>query len=245
MKNLTDRQFWSKYWSTKKATTIVTSKYAFHDLFDQTLHKKTNGNMLEIGGFPGYFAVYFHKFWNYKTTILDYFVAKKFLSNVWKSNSIGQNDIEVLEKDFFSFSTNQQYDLVYSLGFIEHFDDTLDVIGRHWNLVNKGGELLIVYPNFLGLNGHLQLCWDPDNLNKHNLECMDIARIKGYLKELKIKNAKVYYWGGLRVWLEDLSSRTLWQKFVVASLYVVGNLVKVLGINSKFFSPYIVIYAKK
>jgi SAM-dependent methyltransferase len=245
MKNLTDKQFWAKYWSTKKATTIVTSRYAFQDLFNEILTKKIDGTMLEVGGFPGYFAVFFHKFWGYKTTLLDYFVDKKFLSKVWSANSIKSEAIKVIESDFFSYTTKTQYDLVFSLGFIEHFDDTSDVISRHWRLVAKGGELLIVYPNFLGLNGHMQLAWDPDNLNKHNLESMYISRIKNYLKDLKISNAKVFYWGGLRVWLEDLPSRSLWQKFVVVSLYALGLLIKSLGFNSKFLSPYIVIYAIK
>lgn len=245
MKKLTDKQFWTKYWSTKKTTKIVGSNYPFSDLFASVLTRNTSGSMIEIGGFPGYFAIFFQKYWHYKTTLLDYYINEKFLQSIWKDNNIDKKDIKVFKADFFHYKTAKQYDLVYSMGFIEHFDNTEDVIARHWKFVKKGGEMLITLPNFLGLNGHMQLSWDPDNLNKHNLECMDIVRLESILDALHITQAKVFYWGGLRVWLEDLGSRTLWQKFVVGCLYVLGIVIKKLGINNKFLSPYIVIYAKK
>jgi SAM-dependent methyltransferase len=245
MKNLTDRDFWAKYWSTKKVAKRVTSHYPFHDLFATVLTRKPRGTMLEIGGFPGYFAIFFQKYWGYQSTLLDYFVNHTVLKSIWQQNQVGASDITVLEQDFFTSPIRKQYDLVFSLGFLEHFDDTYGVIARHWRYVKPGGEMLIVIPNFLGLNGHIQLAWDPDNLNKHNLECMDLPRLRLYLKQLGIKHGRVFYWGGLRVWLEDWDRRSLWQKFVVSSLYIIGFLVKKLGINNRFLSPYLVIYAKK
>lgn len=245
MKQLTDQKFWQKYWATKRRIVHVGPRYPFHDLFDQVLLARKQGSMLEVGGFPGYFAVYFAKYRGLKSTLLDYFVDQKMLREVWAANAMGAGDVRVLEQDFFTAKFAKKYDVVYSLGFLEHFDDTKSVLAKHWSAVGKGGEMLIVLPNFLGLNGHLQLAWDPKNLVKHNLVSMDIGYLKRAARAAGIPRAKVFYWGGLRVWLENLGSRSLWQKFVVGSLYVLGLGIKAMGINNKFLSPYIVIYAKK
>lgn len=245
MNNLTDKTFWERYWKKKQIVKKVGENYPFSDLFKMVLSKKVGGKMIEVGGFPGYMAIYFAKYWGYKTTLLDYVVQRKILNNIYNKNNIASDEIEVLEANFFTYKTAKKYDLVLSIGFIEHFDNTQEVIERHWKLVDKGGEMLVILPNFLGLNGLTQLLFDPDNLNKHNLESMDTNRLRQYLVDLGIKKNKVFYWGGMQVWLEDFDTRPLYQKAFVGIVYVLGKIIKKLGINNKFMSPYIVVYAKK
>ena len=245
MKNYTDVAFWQKYWAGKKRAVRVGPRYPFHDLFDAVLAKRKTGSMLEVGGFPGYFAVYFAKYRGLKSTLLDYYVDQKMLKEVWAANNLYDGEVRVRKEDLFAAKFGKKYDVVYSLGFLEHFDDTEQVLAKHWSAVATGGELLVVLPNFLGLNGHLQLAWDPENLGKHNLTCMELSYLRRATKAAGIPRARIFYWGGLRVWLENLSSRSLWQKFVVGSLYATGLGIKAMGINNKFLSPYIVIYAKK
>ena len=76
--------------------------------------------------------------------------------------------------DFFNFSTDRKYDIVFSLGFIEHFNNTRDVILRHVDLLASSGLLLIVLPNLLGLNGWIQRRFDKENYDVHNLKSMEI-----------------------------------------------------------------------
>jgi SAM-dependent methyltransferase len=73
--------------------------------------------------------------------------------------------------DFFTFET-EPVDMVVSLGFIEHFDDTTDVFARHLKLVKPGGRLVIGVPNFRGVNGLLQRLGDAPYLALHNRGAM-------------------------------------------------------------------------
>ena len=60
--------------------------------------------------------------------------------------------------DFFADHGLPQdhFDLVFSLGFIEHFTDTTEVIQRLRQLAKPGGVVLTMIPNFKGLYGWVQ-----------------------------------------------------------------------------------------
>ena len=45
------------------------------------------------------------------------------------------------------------YDVVYSLGLIEHFVDRVSIVERHVRLARPGGLLILGVPNFRGLTG--------------------------------------------------------------------------------------------
>lgn len=88
---------------------------------------------------------------------------------------------EILRGDAFAVidqlaSKGQSYDLVYSLGFIEHFNNFLEVIDTHDKIVVPGGLLLIATPNFRGWLQHFLHNWlDRKNLEGHVLPSMDPA----------------------------------------------------------------------
>jgi SAM-dependent methyltransferase len=63
-------------------------------------------------------------------------------------------------------------DLVLSLGFIEHFDDTARAFDRHVELMAPGGRIAIGMPNFRGLTGLMQRWGDRSFLDLHNTDAM-------------------------------------------------------------------------
>jgi SAM-dependent methyltransferase len=236
---------WEKYWKNKIIIKSVNKNYWFNDLFKKELKNFSFKDFLEIGGYPGYFAIYFKKYWNSDVSLLDYVVDRDQIEKLLEFNELNTNDISVIESDLFNFKTQKKYDLVFSYGFIEHFEDTKKVINKHWDLVNPRGKMIIIFPNLLGLNGIFQLLFDPENMSIHNLMCMDINRLKEILFKLKIKKAEVNYYGGLGVWLEQLDKRNIFMKFLIYGLGGIGKLIKLTGFNSKFISPHIVIVAEK
>ncbi|MFZ5437827.1 MAG: class I SAM-dependent methyltransferase [Patescibacteria group bacterium] len=244
-RSLTTKSFWLKYWKTKNLVINIKKNYPFTDLFNKYSKNKNLKTFLEIGGFPGYFAVYYNKYLGFKSYLLDFVIDKKIITNLLKKNSLNKNDLTVYEQDFFKFKTNKKYDVVFSSGFIEHFDNFDEVINKHWQLTNKGGVMLIILPNLLGLNGHVQLFFDPNNLNIHNLKSMDIQNLRKIVKTLKPKKSEVNYYGGLSIWLEDLSNKSIFHKLIVYCIYVIGKIFKLAGFNSKFTSPFIYIMAEK
>lgn len=243
--DLTSRFFWLKYWKTKNLIVSVKKNYPFSDIFINNFSKNNTGKFIEIGGFPGYFAIYFRKYLNFKSSLLDYVIDRKTIAKLLKFNELEINDINILEKDFFKYKTTKKYDVVFSSGFIEHFENFSNVIKKHWQLTNKNGTMLIILPNLLGLNGHIQLLFDPNNLNIHNLQSMDIKNLDKIVNKLKPKKYEINYYGGLSIWLEDLENKTIFHKIMVYSIYILGKVIKMLGLNSKFTSPFIYILAKK
>jgi SAM-dependent methyltransferase len=65
------------------------------------------------------------------------------------------------------------FDLVLSLGVIEHFDDIPRAFARHASFVGDHGRLVLGMPNYRGLIGLLQKISDRDHLRLHNTEAMD------------------------------------------------------------------------
>ncbi len=236
---------WENYWKNKKIIRKIGSNFWFSDIFSKELRGHPYENFLEIGGYPGYFSTYFKKYRGFKVSLLDYVIDKDQINKLFKFNNLNIKDVDIIESDLFNFKTQKKYDLVFSYGFIEHFDDTEKVIKKHWDLVNPRGKMIIILPNLLGLNGIFQLLFDSENMSIHNLRCMDINRLKEILFKLKIKKADVNYYGGLGVWLERLNDRNILIKILIYGLGAFGKLVKLTGFNSKFSSPHIVIIAQK
>ena len=61
-----------------------------------------------------------------------------------------------------------QYDLVYSLGVIEHFSDTENILKKFSEFVKPGGVLLTEVPNLKNsFHGILAWIWQPELLQQH------------------------------------------------------------------------------
>lgn len=76
-------------------------------------------------------------------------------------------------EDFFTFKADGGFDLVYSVGFLEHFVDWPDVLARHADLVAPDGLLVLTVPNFRGsVQWALHRWLDSENLARHNTKSM-------------------------------------------------------------------------
>ena len=158
-----------------------------------------------------------------------------------KINGIPENTIHCIESDFFNYETDIKYDIVFSFGFIEHFQNTKDVIQRHVALLADDGQLLIVLPNFRGLNGLVQYVFDRNNLQAHNLDCMKPTRLKSLARELELKNIIVEYSRKPMIWLEPNVSKSWIRKLIKSGSYF----IKLFPFKCRLLSPYIIISANK
>jgi len=235
--NLTDRNFWKEYWKNYEYEKIP-SKVPFNEF----LSKLGNAdNFIEIGGFPGVFSAYFYTKGCKEVSLLDFYIDENVVRGFEKINNIPENTIHCIESDFFTFKTDKKYDIVFSYGFIEHFEDTKDVIRRHTALLTDCGRLLIILPNFRGINGFVQYVFDRKNFLAHNLNCMKPALIKSIASDLGLKNVAVEYSRKPMVWLEPQASSAFIRKSVKLFSYV----LKLFPIKCRLLSPYIVFYAEK
>lgn len=239
MNNLTDRAFWQEYWKNYKYERVP-ARSEFESYFPADIYPGNGRTSIEIGGFPGTMSLYFARR-GYRPTLLDFYVDPAIIKRLEKENGFGDNVIEAVEHDFFTYHTDRRWDLVFSIGFIEHFDDTADVIRRHVELVKEGGTLLIVLPNFRGINGWVQRTFDRHNYDAHNISSMIPSRLRSILATMPLHDVRVTYTRKPMVWLEPKPGlRNRVARSLVRGL---SYMLKLLPVKSRLLSPYIVITA--
>lgn len=244
---LTDKAFWANYWESKKGLAFrVSENYTFHKLLQGIIEQNHTKTAIELGGFPGYYAIFLKKYFGLKTTLFDYYIHPDVLKEVLTANDLTEKDVEVIEGDLFSYQSKQQYDMVLSCGLIEHFNDTKDIVARHLQFLKPGGTLFITLPNFTGVNGWVQRNYDLNNYEKHNISSMDPELLASYCKELGLKNIEANYYGKFSIWLENREQQSGFTKAFIKSLWFVGKVAtRIMPVESKKLSPYIVVKATK
>jgi SAM-dependent methyltransferase len=244
---LTDRQFWTNYWESKPDLAIqIDKKYLFHQQLEKIVKTNNVQTAIELGGFPGYYSIFLHKYFGVRTTLFDYFIHPDILKKVLNKNGLDESDIMVIENDIFQYQPEQKYDLVLSCGLIEHFKDTKDIVERHLEFLKPEGTLFITLPNFRSVNGWVQKTFDRDNYQKHYIECMDTEYLASILEELGLKSIKSTYFGRYSVWLENRDQKSGMTKAFIKAIWFIGKVVTtLLPFESKFLSPYIILEARK
>ncbi|RYE32847.1 MAG: class I SAM-dependent methyltransferase [Sphingobacteriaceae bacterium] len=244
---LTDRTFWKKYWESKKDLAVaIKPNYTFHQILQKLIRKNNIKTAIELGGFPGYYAIYLHKYENLDTTLFDYYVHTGILVDVLAANNLSEKSIGVIEGDLFKYKALKQYDLVLSCGLIEHFEDTKDIIKRHLSFLKPGGTLFITLPNFLGVNGWVQRNFDPENYSKHNVKSMDLNLLARICHELNLQEIELGHYGKFSVWLENRQQKSATAKILTKTIWLAGKFfTRVVPAETKMLSPYIVLSARK
>lgn len=252
---LTEKQHWDAYWSKfnlpvevkrSNANLLVNEEL---NIFEKYLPKKSL-SILEIGGAPGQYLAYMHKQFGYKISCLDYseIGCRKTIEN-FKLLDIPVN---VYQQDIFSDLTNvPKFDIVYSMGLIEHFEDVTKVIEKHLSLLKPGGLLMLGLPNFRGINGAFLKRLAPVLISQHNLKTMDIRTWTIFEQKLNLQQVFKGYIGGFEPMTflinekNTFFSRILFLKARVLNKIFHDNFKFLRKYNSRYFSSYIIgIYRK-
>ena len=244
---LTDRAFWVNYWERKNGLSVVIPQnYLFHQELGRLIQAGQVKTAIELGGFPGYYAVFLKKYFKLDVTLLDYFVHQPITNELLQANGLQESDIHIIETDLFKYTPEKTYDLVLSCGLIEHFNDTEDIIKRHIAFLKPGGTLFITLPNFKALNGWFQKEFDRENYDKHNISCMDPALLRNICEQAGLTVRQSRYFGNFSLWLEDEKQKPASVRMFKKAVWLAGKvLTKVIPFNSKQLSPYIILEAKK
>lgn len=246
---LTERKFWEDYWNNKRDQLIgPVHETGFHNrVLDAVISSNSNiKSSIELGGFPGTFSIYVKKKYNLETTLLDYFIDQSIVDDLLAANGLDENAIKLIEDDLtLDHPIEKKYDLVFSIGLIEHFVDTKGIIKRHLDYSKPGADLLIILPNFRGINGWLQRKFDKPNYDVHNISSMDLDLLKSIADELNIEDASTYYVGRFSIWLENYKTQNIFVKLFFKTLFVFGKVfTRIIPRESKALSPLIVLKGK-
>ncbi|RYY33753.1 MAG: methyltransferase domain-containing protein [Sphingobacteriaceae bacterium] len=245
--NLTDRSFWKSFWEAKKGLIFpIKANYVFGDILGKLIAEKGIKSAIELGGFPGYYAIYLKKYQKLDATLFDYYIHQDITYQLLQANGLQPNDIDIIEADLFNYTPERQYDLVSSFGLIEHFNDTKAIIETHLQFLKPGGVLFITLPNFTGVNGWVQRKFDMENYNKHNIKSMNLQLLADNCKALGLKEVECYYSGKFSIWLENKGQKSSITKAFLKGVWLAGKVfTKIVRVESKVLSPYIVLKAVK
>lgn len=237
--SLTDRSFWAHYWRNYRPRPVAPLLH-----YDKYLQQVPKGSgFVEIGGFPGEHALRFYALRQCEVSLLDFYIDDQIANALERVNGVDPGTIRTIESDFFTAQPDLLFDVVFSDGFIEHFDDTADVVARHVAMLAPGGTLLLIVPNLRGINGWVQRWFDPANLAIHNLECMKPRLLRSILESLPLTDCEVVYSGKPMVWLEKRPGRVAALKRVMVKMLSMA--IKLFPRNNRLFSPYILLFARK
>ena len=103
---------------------------------------------------------------------------------------------QIIQSDMFTDQEVGRYDVVYSLGLIEHFDDLECVVRHHLKYLEPGGILILGCPNWRGVYRGMISWLSPARFTVHNLDIMDAKNWDGFEESLGLTRLFRGYIGG-------------------------------------------------
>ncbi len=240
---LTTKKFWSDYWHSKNEIfeQPIETNYIFTPLIKSLALNQNFKTACELGGFPGTFSIHVQRDLNLDCSLIDYFIDETLLSKFLQANNLPPDAISWKEEDILAVtSAEKKFDFVFSIGLIEHFQDTKTIIQSHLKYIQPNGRLFLIIPNFTGINGWFQRNFDIENYNKHYIPCMNPVLLQNLLKELGGENVQGGYWGNFTIWLENYNQQNFLSKSLFKLTWAIGKTIsKLIPINGKINSPFI------
>jgi SAM-dependent methyltransferase len=154
-----------------------------------------------------------------------------------------QADLRCEDLSATSFPSSS-FDLVYSVGLVEHFDQPGPVIESHVRLTRPGGRTLVIVPNYGGLYGRLQRYFYPENLAIHNLEIMAEAALRGLAPAALVGDVSAFRAGRMSPWLVSFERR--WPASVSRSLQLALNAASLVQpFDIRWLSPMVALSMRR
>lgn len=203
---------------TKIADTFCgRQNYEFFDICHRYLSHWNYKNIFEVGCAPGNFLIYFFKKYGLIPDGIDYAISwvKKTQENFATQHIPGT----IWQQDFFDDSFikahEEAYDVVFSLWFIEHYDNPADAIQRHFSLTKPWGLVIITIPNLHGLN---KICVPNDILAIHNRKIMNEDALRELFTSHTILHLERMWWP-LNIWLFFYKNKVMeWIRLVLFAI---------------------------
>jgi SAM-dependent methyltransferase len=243
IKMIVKQDYWNKSYNNLKLTKAdeedPTSK-----LLDKFLSPVKKKKMIEIGCFPGRFLSIISKKGYLINGIDLYHNTPKTLTPFLVEQGIEFGNFIV--GDFNQYEFNEQFDLVCSFGFVEHFKNYSEVIAKHCEILAPNGILIITAPNFSGgLQRTLHALMDRENYSRHNIESMNLDL---WEQAIQTKNFKIMfkgYYGVFDFWTDHSEKKFLLSFCIRIVRKILMTLFKKINIDMKFSSPYMAIIARR
>lgn len=199
MKKLSTQEYWESYYKqTNTDIENIKKIISVYDNFWELLIKENNAKppktIVEIGGYPGRYLAYIADKYNLIPTSIDYNSDKTKIEETFKLFNI--QEYQIIQADIFEHHPQEQYDIVISNGFIEHFENFDEVLDKHTHYLKPGGTLFVLIPNMKNYIYFYKQMVDKSNLKIHNIKCMKKSVFKNFAKRNQLQQLYLDYFGG-------------------------------------------------
>lgn len=176
--SLTERSYWDEVWASTTMPRLVDpsdrslgnhGNLVLHDFFSAVLRDAApaGGRLIEIGCAQSKWLPYFAKVHGMAVTGMDYseLGCARARALVHSAGCEG----EIVKADMFNppDELRSRFDVVLSMGLIEHFPDTASAVRACAELAKPGGIVVTLVPNMGGAIGIGQRWLDRDVYRKH------------------------------------------------------------------------------
>jgi len=172
----------------------------YHFSFFRILKKfwdKNFENFIEIGCAPGNYLVKFRREFGVDAFGIDY-EEEGHAKTVRNVSRYGIPEENIILADFFDenfLSANREkFEVVFSAGFIEHFEHPEEVIKKQASLLSKNGLLICIIPNAKYL---VEFLSDKKTISLHNQSIMNPEAFRKLFDPGDLEVKYCGYFGGL------------------------------------------------
>ena len=240
---LTNSKYWAKCYSNYNFRKHE-KDHAVYQYIDKFIPDTDDKSFLEIGSFPGSFSAKFGDK-GYVLNGIDIY-AENALGLVNWFKSLKYKIGEFFVSDFFNHEFNKKYNVVGSFGFIEHFTNFTEVIKNHLDLVEVGGYIIIVTPNYRGFfQKYIHRYFAKNDFNNHFIPSMNPECWEKVIATYGFKTIHCGYFGGFKLWV-PLEKKSFINKLFFRIVYKLSNILNsIIWFESSLFSQYCGIVAQK
>ena len=240
---MTNPDYWDLTWEAIRLPQILSFEHhvqrRWDDLFRRYLAVLRGASVVEVGCAPGSWLIYFHDRWGLNATGIESSPVGAALTR--RNGEITKTPLRVIEQDLFDESLNDQFDVVWSGGLVEHFEDLAVPLARLRELVAPGGLLITSVPNLHGsLYAWMTRRTNPDVLRLHRVVAPSDLSIA--YRDLGLAVEEVGYFGTWNLEVVNFGTHRrvqVWANRIDRGVGRVLGAMRARG-ESRWLSPYVV-----
>ncbi len=228
----------------------IRNRYALlklHKIIKKYLKPDKKKKILEIGCAPGAWLNYFKTYYKYNPYGIELSLTGCLKSR--KNFEIFYSHADIVCADALNMPFKDgAFDVVFSMGLIEHFSNPADIINTHINLTKKNGHVIIVVPNYTRLNKKiLQKSSRSDELflSAHNFS---VCNKKGLKKNTSTKDVKIKFLSSCGIFYPEIYNLNLAnvpQKINLLHKRITAFVKFLPFFDNTPLSPFVVLIAEK
>ncbi len=249
MANLAPREFWDSTYQKPTLPQRVNMHFSFDRCLAEVMRTalldlSPGAKALEIGAAPGKWMAFLSDL-GLEVTGLE--LSESGSSLMSENLAILGVPANILVGDFEEVTPRADYDVVYSLGFLEHFTNPEEMLNRHfmWAKKSHNSRVIVGVPLFNNLHGTLQSVGSRSVLDMHNKAVMNPEFFRSASAGENWEVSKVDYLGSFEpalIYVDVERSARLIRRRVLQLLLRYAARARRLRIFDKFNSPRISSY---